>query len=158
MPTPSYYVATCNHFCIYLGGIIMKKAASFFLVAFLLAGCDGYRDVAGPDPSIPLKAGSYKVSYEVTGTYASCEISYVNADRRFVTLSEAVELPWTLSLDVFVSRTSGVFEARVRATCADPTKLGKSTATLLVNDDLKARGTATGFGATAQADHQVGAR
>ncbi|HMB90508.1 MAG TPA: hypothetical protein VKP65_06655 [Rhodothermales bacterium] len=136
----------------------MKKTASFLLIALLFAGCDSYRDVAGPDPADLVKAGSYKVSYEVTGTYASCEIQYVNASRKLVTLSQAVELPWELTMNVFIDPSSGPFEARISATCADSTKLGKSTVTLLVDNDLKARGTATGFGATAQADHQVGRR
>lgn len=141
----------------------MKYAAAFVLFVFLCAGCDGYRDFAGPEdpttetPDPPVaRTGTYTVAYDVTGTYYSCEITYINAQRKEVTTPQAVQLPWELTFKVSVDQSTGPFEAKVSATCADPTKLGKSTVLLLVDEDVKARATATGFGATAKVDHRVG--
>jgi hypothetical protein len=138
--------------------MMMKYLAAVCVLVMLCAGCDSYRDVAGPEPdTVNLKTGTYDILYEVTGTYASCQIIYRNQKREVVSTQETA-LPWTRQFKVLINNNTGLFEAQLSATCADPTKLGKSTVVLLVDADLKARSTATGFGATAKVDHHVGLR
>ncbi len=139
----------------------MRYVATLCALLLLGAGCDS-RDFAGPDdPAAPPAAGpaaTFKVVYLVEGTYATCEIRYTDRSGQAAATPRAVSLPWTHAFEVVVSAASGPFDARVSATCADPTKLGKSTATLLVDAQVKATASAVGFGATALAEHRIAAK
>ncbi len=141
----------------------MKYVAPLLALMLLCAGCDS-RDFSGPDdpvdpPGEPNPAAAtFKVAYLVEGTYFSCQISYTDPAGKTVAVPQAVSLPWSRVFEVTVSVASGPFDARVSATCADPTKLGKSTATLLVDDAVKATESAVGYGATARAEHLIGVK
>jgi hypothetical protein len=125
----------------------MKTAATLLLLGILMAGCDS-REFAGPEEgplTTPGATATFEVNYLVEGTYIGCEITYLDAARNVVSLPNAVELPWSQTFKVEVGPATGPFDANVSATCADPTKLGKSTVALLV-----------GYGATATAVHTIG--
>ena len=136
----------------------MKYTALLCALMLLCVGCDAQRQIAGPEETtatVNLKAGTYDVRYEVTGTYATCQMTYRNQDRELVSTQEST-LPWTRSFRVFVNKDTGIFGASVRITCADPTKTGKATLHLIVDEDVKERISAVGFGASAEAIYRVG--
>jgi len=95
-------------------------------------------------------AAKFTVSYTVEGTYSSCQILYVKADRSTANLPE-VKLPWSTSFPVTIHKSGAPFGASVHATCSDPDKFGKSMAAIFVNDTMKDRGATTGRGETSKA-------
>ncbi len=96
----------------------------------------------------------HTVSYRIEGTYVACTIRYIGEVRELVTVENAA-LPWETKFSVTVREKGAPFGASVRATCADPDRLGKSVATVFVDGKLKDRGSATGFGATVRAASAV---
>ncbi len=117
----------------------------------LLAGCTA--DFVDPDARGGDLA-AHTVSYRVEGTYAACTIRYVGETRELVTVEDAT-LPWETKFGVTIREKGAPFGASVRATCADPDRLGKSVATVFVDGAMKDRGSATGFGATVRAASAV---
>ncbi len=125
----------------------MHRGWLVILGILLVTGCDS-RLV---DPNARRgEVAVHTVSYRVEGTYVACTIRYVGELREVVTVAD-VALPWEAKFSVTVQEKGAPFGASVRATCADPDKLGKSVATVFVDGKLKDRGSATGFGATSWA-------
>lgn len=137
----------------------MHHFALLFLVFLLLPGCTS-RDLAGPEhPGEPLgtdnRAETVIIRYEVTGTYARCDVTYTTANRQKRTVKQ-VALAWSSEFAVTVNGSSGPFDAHLTATCADVERTGKSYVYILVNGEVRDQGQGVGFGATAEAREVVG--
>lgn len=130
----------------------MKLHLLLALLVVSLTACDS-RDFDS-DTFAQTSTTYFDVSYSVTGTYSTCEISYVAVDGTLKT--ESSSLPWSKEpFSVRVAGSSSTFNAAVHATCQDEERLGKSTASVYVNDELKSKGATTGFGQTASAEFLV---
>ena len=131
----------------------MCRPAAALAALLLLFGCDA-REPLGPRPD-PAPRLVANVKYEVTGTYAACKITYADPKAGKIELDNA-PLPWSRSVRVTVDEETGPFDAFVLATCTDPAKRGKSTALLLIDGEIKRRGTGEGPGATSEASFRIG--
>lgn len=130
----------------------MKLHLLLALLVVSLTACDS-RDFDS-DTFAQTSTQFYDVAYSVTGTYSSCEISFVALDKSVKTVSSS--LPWSNEpFQVQIRGTESTFNAAVSATCEDDERLGKSTASVYVNDELKSKGATTGFGQTARAEFLV---
>lgn len=115
----------------------------------LLSACEGSDPVSPP----PVHEATFLVRYSVSGTYASCSIAYRDATRAIQ--REDVAPGWEKTISVRVRTDEAPFEALVQATCADPGKTGKVTASLIANSRLVSTESTAGFGATARAEGQL---
>lgn len=130
----------------------MDRIILLAILATALAACDSQR--LYPDELMPSETLSYLVEYRVQGTYATCDITYSDPQEGRAR-AQQVSLPWERSVGVTVDQRTGPFDAFVKATCADPTKMGKSTAAVVMNGQIKSQDSATGFGATSEASFQI---
>ncbi len=94
-----------------------------------------------------------RLRYEVEATYATCTVARNNALRQ-AEQSTVAAFPWEDQLTVEAT-VRVPFVASIAATCTDSTKAGKSTVLIYAEEELVARGTAAGYGATATATFQV---
>lgn len=146
---------------------MLKSFAVLCALLFVVAGCQP-REITGPEPCVDPEqcpdreeptatppSATFLVEYVVEGTYYDCQITFVDHKRRETTLDQPQRLPWSTSFRVEIHEATGAFDAVVSATCADPTKAGKSTAMVRVDSELKATDSAVGYGATARAEHSV---
>jgi len=125
------------------------RALSLLPALLLLSACEA----ADSMESGPVHEASFIVRYRVEGTYATCSISY--RDEMRTLQREDVAPGWEKTISVRVRTDQSPFDALVQATCADPTKTGKVTASLVANSTLVAVETTAGFGATARAAGQL---
>ena len=117
----------------------------------VLAGCDQRSGILYPEEYSGQRA-SAEISYAVSGTYATCDISYVNRNREVVVVI-ATALPFNVeAFPVQIERNQSPFPASVSAVCRDETKAGKSTVSVVVNGEVKERGATAGYGAQAFAN------
>lgn len=134
----------------------MQRLVLILPLLLLGVGCDSVRpdpaESGNPSPLPGSDLQTYEIFYEVTGTYARCDITYAT-DAGQVQMEEDMSLPWTKQLHVRVERP---MEAFLSATCRHPERMGKSKVIVAVDDSLKAQGGTTGYGATAEAHYTIG--
>ena len=133
----------------------MRHLAAFCCALLFLAGCSP-REFSGTDDPPP--GGSDGVTpftrtvaltYEVLGSYESCDVTFRNEQGSLQELSSLTP-PWDTSFEVTITEASGPFEAIVRATCQAPFRLGKSSVSVYLDGEPVETQRATGFGATAE--------
>lgn len=121
---------------------------------FTLAACDG-----ADAPPVDGLTATYALAYEVGGTYAACTIRYRTSDYHTRAIEVKATAPgalaWRHETTLRVSEIGGGFTASVQATCADSTRTGKVTASVLVDRQVKATQTTATYGATARAESTI---
>ena len=119
-----------------------------------LAACDGTD--ALPNAG---RTASYALAYVVDGTYAGCTVRYRAADYQTraveVKASAPGTLAWRHETTLRVSEIGSGFTASVSATCADSARTGKVTASVLVDNQVRATQTTATYGATARAETTI---
>lgn len=119
-----------------------------------LAACDSADDIIPDGPST-----TYALAYVVDGTYANCTVRYRDIDYQThvveVRASAPTSLAWRHDATLRVSEIGGGFTASVSATCADSGRVGKVTASVLVDRQVRATQTTATYGATARAETTI---
>lgn len=128
----------------------MRLLLCLLLVAGLSA-CDAFRP---PDEPLTVRGPTrtFAIAYEVQGTYGACRLSYTTGAGTRVEVDEAVLAGGTWRYREQVRLAYGTaLPLQVQALCADPQKLGKVTALVLVDGVVSDRTSGTGFGARVEA-------
>jgi len=132
----------------------MNRLLCFILLLGPAKACDSMRDFS-EEETFSIESSTYEVRYRVEGTYATCDVTFTDPASG-VSKKQDIALPWEIVVTVTIDQTTGPFDASLSATCADPNKMGKSTSAIIIDGELVDTGSATGFGATSQAQVMVG--